>query len=206
LNFELTAYQKNRNSEKFIQFQSNALIMAELTANLFRDSFGGSWSGIITRNRELKRRVVFNWPELEGKFSSLGTGPGLMVPPGGGVLDDTRQVAISGWRPDIRRWVDLWHNEFGGYGEIQWTSQEVVNNVTILYGFCHECKQETDDITDHIIMCELFDQDNFKYTIQSFRKGILEIDATRIRTANELNELLEKQASTTISFAELFEL
>jgi len=180
--------------------------MAELTAQIFRDSLGGSWSGVITRNGELKRHVVFNWPELSGKYSSLGTGPGLMVPPGGGILDDTRQVAISGWRPDIRRWVDLWHNEFGGYGEIQWTSQEVVNNVTILYGFCHECKQETDDITDHIIMCELFDQDNFKYTIRSFRKGILEIAATRIRTAKELNELLEKQAKTTISFAELIEL
>ena len=41
-------------------------------------------------------------------------------------------------------------------------------------------------------MCELFDQDNFKYTIRSFRKGILEIVATRIRTAKELNELLGK--------------
>jgi hypothetical protein len=130
----------------------------------------------------------------------------LMVPPGGGILDDTRQVAISGWRPDIRRWVDLWHNEFGGYGEIQWTSQEVVNNITILYGFCHECKQETDDPTDHIIRCELIDQDNFRYTLQSFRKGIVEIDARRIRTAKELNALLEKQAITAISFAELIEL
>jgi hypothetical protein len=205
-NFELSEYQKYNKTEEFIQFHSKTIIMAELTAQIFRDSFGGSWSGVITRNGELKRRVVFNWPELSGNFSSLGTGQGLMVPPGGGVLDDTRQVAISGWRPDIRRWVHLWHNEYGGYGEIQWTSQEVVNNVTILYGFCHECKQETDDITDHIIMCELFDQDNFKYTIRSFRKGILEIAATRIRTAKELNELLEKQAKTTISFAELIEL
>jgi hypothetical protein len=180
--------------------------MADLTAKLFRDYFGGSWSGIISRNEELKRRVVFNWPELSGKFSSLGTATGLIAPPGGGILDDTRQVAISGWRPDIRRWVHLWHNEFGGYGEIQWTSQEVVNNVTILYGFCHECKQETDDMTDHIIMCEIFDQDNFKYTIQSFRKGNLEIVATRTRPAKELNELLEKQAESALSFAELFEL
>jgi hypothetical protein len=180
--------------------------MAELTSNIFRDYFGGSWSGIISRNGELKRRVVFNWPELSGKFSSLGTATGLIAPPGGGILDDTRQVAISGWRPDIRRWVHLWHNEFGGYGEIQWTSQEVVNNVTILYGFCHECKQETDDMTDHIIKCELFDQDNFKYTIQSSRKGILEIVATRIRTAKELNELLEKQAESAMSFPELFEM
>jgi hypothetical protein len=180
--------------------------MAELTANIFRDTFGGSWSGIISRNGELKRRVVFNWPELSGKFSSLGTGPGLMVPPGGGVLDDTRQVAISGWRPDIRRWVDTWHNEYGGYGEIQWTSQEIKNGVTVLYGFIHECKQETDGMTDHIIMCELFDRDNFKYTLRSYRKGLLEIAATRIRTAEELNALLEKQANTTMSFAEICEL
>jgi hypothetical protein len=180
--------------------------MAALTAKLFRDFFGGSWLGVITRNGELKRQVVFNWPELCGKFSSLGTEPGLMVPPGGGILDDTRQVAISGWRPDIRRWVQLWHNEFGGYGEIQWTSKEAVNNVTVLYGFIHECKQETDDPTDHIIRCEIIDKDNFRYTIQSFRKGVVEIDARRIRTAKELNALLEKQAITAISFAELIEL
>jgi len=180
--------------------------MAELTAKLFRDFFGGSWIGKVSRNGEFQREVIFNWPELSSNNSCLGTAPGLIVPQGAGVLDDTRQVAISGWRPDIRRWVDLWHNEFGGYGEIQWTSQEVKNEITILYGFIHECKQETDDITDHIIMCELFDQDNFRYTIQSFRKGLLEIVATRIRTAKELNELLEKQADTTISFAELCEL
>jgi len=61
-------------------------------------------------------------------------------------------------------------------------------------------------MTDHIIMCEIFDQDNFKYTIQSFRKGNLEIVATRTRPAKELNELLEKQAESALSFAELFEL
>ena len=77
--------------------------MAELTAKIFRDFFGGSWSGVITRNGELKRRVVFNWPELRGEISSLGTGTGLIVPPGGGILDNTRQVAISGWRPDIKQ-------------------------------------------------------------------------------------------------------
>jgi hypothetical protein len=180
--------------------------MAELTGKLFREYFGGSWSGIITRNGEFKRRLVFNWPELNGNYSSLGTEPGLMVPPGGGVLDDTRQVAISGWRHDIRRWVHVWHNEFGGYGEIQWTSQDVVNGVKVLYGFGHECKQESDDPTDHIIICELFDRDNFKYTIRSFRKGLLEIVANRIRTSKELNVLMEKQVKGIVSFKELFEL
>jgi hypothetical protein len=180
--------------------------MAELTAKLFRDSFGGSWSGKVTRNGEFQREVVFNWPELSGKFSSLGTEAGLIVPAGTGVLDNTRQVSISGWRHDVKRWVQLWHNEFGGYGEIQWTSQEVLNEVTVLYGFIHECKQETDDMTDHIVRCELFDHDNFKYTIRSFRKGILEIAARRIRSAKELNALLEKQANTSIRFPELLRL
>ena len=146
--------------------------MAELTAKLFRDFFGGSWSGKITKNGEFQREMVFNWPEAFGKFSSLGTEAGLMVPPyGAGILDDTRQVAISGWRSDIRRWGHLWHNEFGGYGEIQWTSQEIVNGITVIYGFCHECKQECDDPTDHIVMCEIFDQDNFKYTSRVSGKG-----------------------------------
>ena len=180
--------------------------MAELTAKLFRDFFGGSWSGIITRNGEFRRTVVFNWPELSGNFSSLGTGTGLVVPPGGGILDDTRQVAISGWRSDISRWIQVWHNEFGGYGEIHWTSQDVVNGVQVLYGFGHECKQESDSPTDHIIMCELLDQNNFKYTIRSFRKGLLEIVASRIRTGKELKALLEKQATGIISFTELCEM
>ena len=177
--------------------------MAGLTAKLFRDFFGGSWCGQIIRNSELQREVVFNWPELSGKFSSLGPEPGLMVPPGTGILDDTRQIAISGWRCDTGRWGHLWHNEFGGYGEIQWTSQEIVDGITVIYGFGHECKQECDDPTDHIIKCELYDHNNFKYTISSFRKGLLEIVARRIRTGNELNALLEKQAKTAVSFAEL---
>ena len=82
--------------------------MAELTANLFRDFFGGSWCGKVSRNGEFQREIVFNWPELGGKYSSLGTEPGFIVPPGGGVLDDTRQVAIAGWRNDIRRWVHIY--------------------------------------------------------------------------------------------------
>jgi hypothetical protein len=140
---------------------------------------------------------------MSGSFSSLGTEPGLVVLPGGGVLDDTRQVAISGWRDDVRRWIHIWHNEFGGYGEIQWTSQEVVNGIKTIYGFGHESKQEGDDPTDHIIMCEFYDTDNFKYTIRSFRKGLLEIVAKRIRTGRELNELLAKQVDGIVGFEEL---
>jgi hypothetical protein len=180
--------------------------MAELTAKLFRDFFGGSWSAKVTRNGEFQREVVFNWPELSSNNSCLGTEPGLIVPQGAGVLDDTTQVSVSGWRHDIRRWSHVWHNEFGGYGEIQWTSQETVNGISVLYGICHECKQECDDTTDHIVRCEIIDNDSFRYTLQSFRKGILEIAATRIRTAKELNALLEKQAGTAKNFSELLTL
>jgi len=177
--------------------------MAALTAKIFRDYFGGSWSGRITKNGEFNREIVFNWPVAFGKFSSIGTEEGWTVPPNRGTLDDTPQVAIAGWRSDLCRWTHCWHNEFGGYGEIHWTSQDAVNGITVLYGYCHECKQETDDPTDHIIKCEMYDSDNFKYTIQSFRKGLVEIVARRIKTGKELNELLKKQADSIKSFAEI---
>jgi hypothetical protein len=177
--------------------------MAELTAKLFRDYFGGSWCGKVSKNGEFQREVVFNWPKAFGTFSCFGTGEGLVVPPGLCVQDNTRQVAISGWRSDTRRWCTHWYNEFGGYGELQWISQDEVNGVTVLHGSLHECKQETDDPTDHSAICEIYDQANFKYTISSFRKGLVEIVARRIRTAKELNTLLEKQAETIVSFAEL---
>lgn len=176
--------------------------MAALTAKLFRDYFVGSWMGRITKNGEFQREIIFNWPEAFGKFSSIGTESGLIVPPHSGGLDDTRQVSIAGWRSDTRSWGGVWHNEFGGYGEVQWTSQDVVEGITVLYGFGHECKQETDDPTDHIVRCEMIDHDNFKYTIHSFRKGIVEIEARRLRTGKELNELMEKQAKKVPGFPE----
>jgi len=177
--------------------------MAELTAKLFRDYFGGSWQGKISKNGEFQREVSFNWPEAFGKFSAHGTEVGMIVPPYNGVQDNTRQVAIAGWRSDVRMWCAIWHNEFGGYGELKWVSQDLVDGVTVLYGSLHECKQECDDPTDHIATCELYDQDNFKYTIRSFRKGILEIEAKRIRTGKALNILLEKQADNLVGFSEL---
>jgi len=176
--------------------------MAELTAKLFRDYFGGSWSGRISKNGEFQREIVFNWPELKGKFSSIGAEEGLIAPPGLGVQDNTRQVAIAGWRSDTRSWCAHWYNEFGGYGELKFNSQEVIEGVTVLHGSLHECKQESDDPTDHIAMCEMYDQDNFKYSIRSFRKGLVEIVGRRIRTARELNEILEKQAYTVVNFME----
>ena len=174
--------------------------MAELTAKLFRDYFSGSWSGKITKNGEFQRKIIFNWHEAFEKFSSIGTEAGLVVPPHSGGLDDTRQVSIAGWRADVGRWCQVWHNEFGGYGEVQWTSQDVVDGITVLYGYGHECKQETDNPTDHIVRCEMFDHDHFRYTIHSFRKGLVEIEARRVRTGKELNELLEKQARKVPGF------
>jgi len=177
--------------------------MAKLTATLFRDFFGGSWSGKIYKNGEFQREIVFNWPVTGGNFSFLGTDEGLIVPPGGGILDNTKQVSIAGWRNDLGRWCDTWFNEFGGYGELQWTSQEKVNGITVIYGFVHESKQESDDPTEHVARCELIDQDNFKYIIQSFRKGLLEIVARRIRNADELKAIMEKQVIGVKSFSEL---
>jgi hypothetical protein len=168
--------------------------MPALTAKLFRDYFGGSWSGRISKNGEFQREIVFNWPELKGKFSSIGAEEGLIAPPGLGVQDNTRQVAIAGWRSDTRSWCAHWYNEFGGYGELKFISQEVIDGVTILHGSLHECKQESDGPTDHVAMCEMYDHDNFKYSIRSFRKGLVEIVARRVRTANVLKTMMEKQA------------
>ena len=174
--------------------------MAELTANLFRDYFGGSWLVRIIKNNDFQREIVFNWPEAFGKYSSLGAEEGFVVPPNSGALDNTRQLANAGWRSDVRRWVQSWHNEFGGFGELQWTSQEKVEGLTVLHGFIHECKQEGDDPTSHVIKCEMFDKNNFKYTISSFRKGLTEIVAKRLKTAEELKKMMEKQACKATDF------
>lgn len=179
--------------------------MAELTAKLFRDYFGGSWLGKVTKNGEFQREITFNWPSPYGNYAALGTEAALIVPPDGGVLDNTRQIIIAGWRSDVHRWCCTWHNEFGGHGELQWSSQEMVNGVTVLYGLAHECKQETDDPTDHIVMCEMFDPDNFKYTIRSFRKGLIEIVAERIRTRKALDAIMKAQVKGVKSIASLAE-
>jgi hypothetical protein len=130
--------------------------------------------------------------------TALGIPPGIVAPENMGILDDTLQASVAGWRGDIKRWCCMWYNEFGGYGDLQWTSQEIVNNVTVLYGSIHECKQESDDSTDHIVKCEIIDNDHFKYTIKSFRKGLLEIDAKRIEIGAELNERLDRNSKKAI--------
>jgi len=167
--------------------------MAQLEAQLFRDYFGGSWHGKIIKNGEFQREIVFNWPGINNMHTALGIPPGIVAPENMGILDDTLQASVAGWRGDIKRWCCMWHNEFGGYGELQWTSSSKIDNKTVLYGFVHECKQESDDCTEHIVQCEIKDQNNFKYTIQSFRKGKVEIEVKRIRTSKELKKLMEDQ-------------
>jgi hypothetical protein len=45
-------------------------------------------------------------------------------------------------------------------------------------------------------MCELNDQNNFKYTILSYRKGILEMVAKRNEIDQEMNAIAEEQPET----------
>ena len=167
----------------------------ELTANIFRDYFGGCWQGKIIKNGQFQREIVFNWPIAFGKFSSIGTEEGFKVLSGNGFIDDTDKIAISGWQPETKRWVCSWFNKFGGYGEIQWRSQDIVNDVRVLYGILHECKQESEMPTEHIIICEMFNQKKFKFTIRSFEKGTIEIDAKRIKTAKALHAIMKDQAN-----------
>jgi len=167
---------------------------SELTAILFRDYFGGRWLGKVFKNGQFQRDIVFNWPSAFGEYSSIGTEEGFKVLSGGGFFDDTNKVAISGWQPGTKRWVCSWFNKFGGYGEIQWRSQDIVNNVKVLYGIMHECKQESETPTEHIIFCEMFDLNKFKFTINSFEKGVIEINANRIKTAKELHTIMKEQS------------
>jgi len=177
--------------------------MAQLTAKLFRDYFGGSWLGKITKNGEFLREVTFNWNKVFGEYSSIGAEEGFVAPYSSGAIDNTNQISAAGWRNDVKRWYITWYNEFGGYGELQWVSQEIVNNRTVLYGFIQECKQETDCLTDHIVECEIIDQDNFIYTIRSFRKGQVEIEFRRNRTSKELKTLIQDQVKGLKSIAEI---
>lgn len=164
-----------------------------LTANIFRDYFGGRWLGKIIKNGQFQREIVFNWPIAFGKFSSIGTEEGLKVISGSGFFDDTKKIVIAGWQPETKRWVCYWYNKFGGHGEIQWRSQDIVNNIKVLYGIVHECKQESEMPSEHIILCEMNSLNNFKFTLRSFEKGIIEIDAKRIKTAKALRDIMKEQ-------------
>jgi len=166
--------------------------MAELTADLFRNYFSGSWQGQVVKNGEFLREIEFNWPNAFEKFSAIGTEEGFVTPSGNGFYDDTKTVSVAGWRQDVKRWCITWFNEFGGYGEVQFTTQETINKIISIHGFCNECKQQSDRLTNHIVLCELLDQNHFKYKLSSFKKGLVEIEARRIRTAEELKRQIRK--------------
>jgi len=168
---------------------------SELTANIFRDYFGGCWLGKIIKNGQFHREIVFNWPIAFGKFASIGTEEGQKVLSGGGFFDDTYKIIISGWQPDTKRWLCSWFNKYGGYGEIQWRSQDIINNVKVLYGIVHECKQESETPTDHTIFCEMFNLNTFKFTMNSFEKGVIELKAKRLKTAKALHAIMKDQVN-----------
>ena len=173
--------------------------MTELTTKLVRDYFAGNWSGQVFINGELIHELEFNWTEESGKYSV----PRVKLE--WWLLSDSKNKEkkinhiIVAWRSDKRSWVNMWYNESGGYSEQQWTSQEEVNGIPVLYGSLRERATEGGLPTEHIAMCELNDQNSFKYTILSYRKGILEMVAKRTGTEDEMIALTDKLTEKTIS-------
>lgn len=168
--------------------------MAELTTKLVRDYFAGRWSGQVFINGELIHELEFKWTEESGKLSV----PHIklewwMLPDTGDSKEKTNRIIVT-WRSDKLSWVNMWYNESGGYSEQQWTSQEVVNGVTVLYGSLRERTTDGELPTEHIAMCELNNQNSFKYTILSYRKGIMEMVAKRTGMADEMYASTKKQA------------
>jgi len=172
-----------------VEIQTKAV--AELDAKLIRDYFGGRWTCTTYKNGELVREnavEIKGSPEKPGGIGEIAFG---MLALGFASVDEHDQLAIAGWHSDINRWCDRCYNEAGGYSEHSWTSQGEINGVTVLYGTVHVCEKEGDDPADYIAMCELLDRDNFKYTIQSYKKGIVEIVANRVSPAGKVIDMRE---------------
>jgi hypothetical protein len=174
--------------------------MAELTTKLVREFFAGSWSCQVFINGELNHEIEFNCTEESGKFSVPRVKLEYWLLTNNGKKEEKSNQIIVAWRSDKHSWVNMWYNESGGYNELQWTSQEKINGNTVLYGYFRERNTEGELPTEHIAMCELLDQENFKYTILSYRKGILEMSAKRtIPAVDEMSVLTEKHANMTNS-------
>ena len=167
--------------------------MAELTSKLVRDYFKGSWSGKVFINGEFTNEIIFTWTEESEQYSVPNVKLDWKIMTDKLNIGEKVNRIISVWRSEKRSWINMWYNESGGYSEQQWTSQEEVNGVTVLYGSL--CERITDGglPTEHIAMCELKNKNNFKYTILSYRKGILEMVAKRNETPDEMNKIAEKQ-------------
>ena len=167
--------------------------MAELTSKLVRDYFAGSWLGQVYINGELIHELEFKWTEESGRYSVPRINLEYWLLNESGDKEEKNNQIIVTWRSDNRSWVNIWYNESGGCSEQQWTSQEEVNGITVLYGSLRERTTEYGLPTEHIAMCELNDQNNFKYTILSYRKGILEMIAKRTCTETEMIAFSDKQ-------------
>ena len=57
-----------------------------------------------------------------------------------------------------------------------------MNGIDVLFGFIHECDMKDDDPAEHIALCELYDTNKFKFTSQSYSRGIMEVIAKRSQT------------------------
>ena len=173
--------------------------MAELTEKLIREYFKGSWSGKVFINGGFTHEIAFNWTEESIQYSVPNIKLEWRLVTDGINKSDKNNRIIAIWRSDKCTWINIWNNESGGFSELRWTSQEEVNGITVLYGFLHERKTDKEIPTEHIAMCELQDKQNFKYTILSYRKGILEMVAKRTGISDEMNvqpeELAEKANS-----------
>jgi hypothetical protein len=166
--------------------------MAELTTKLVSEYFAGSWSGQVFINGELNHKIEFKWTEESSRHSVPNVKlEWCMLPYSEDKEEKNNQIIVT-WRGDKLSWVNMWYNESGGYSELQWTSQEVVNGITVLYGSLRERTTYGGLPTEHIAMCELNNQNNFKYTILSYRKGILEMVAKRTGTARVVNATQEE--------------
>ncbi len=166
--------------------------MAGISAKLVSDYFKGSWSGKVFINGEFINEIIFNWTEESDRYSvpNVKLEWKLLSESGNKTKKDNRIIAV--WRSDKSSWVIMWYNESGEYNELQWTSQEEVNGITVLFGFLRERNTEGKLPTEHIAMCELNNQSSFKYTILSYRKGILEMNAKRTGTARVGNATQEE--------------
>lgn len=170
--------------------KAQTVVMAKLNAKLLRGYFGGNWVCTTYKNGEFVRENAVNFKGNPEKPGELGSIAFQILQLGMDSINGSEQLAIAGWHGDIHTWCGRCYNEAGGYSELNWTSQGEINGATVLYGTVHVCEKEGDDPADYIAMCELLDEDNFRYTIQSYRKGIVEIVASRVEKT-ELTELDE---------------
>lgn len=156
--------------------------MPELRPKFISDYFNGIWTAKVFSNGLFERSIVIQWHvDLKNNCKSgyraswkLGTDMDK--------ADGFNLEGISFWKNDIRRWSDLWCTESGGYKELQWTSMKQMNGIDVLFGFIHECDMKDDDPAEHIALCELYDTNKFKFTSQSYSRGIMEVIAKRSQT------------------------